>query len=201
MAAPLTARGDAERLDASDPLRGLRAAFEIADPEPIYLDGNSLGRLPKATMERMASLIRDEWGHQVVRGWDAWIELPGRVGDRIASAFLGAEPGEVVIGDSTTVNFYRLADAALEARPDRGVIIASAGEFPTDRYVLQGLAETRGLELRLLEPDRVDGLQMRTLEAALSAETALVCLSLVDYRSGALADLAAITAVVHASAR
>jgi kynureninase len=119
-----TDRAEAERLDASDPLRGLRAAFEIPEPEPIYLDGNSLGRLPKATTERLTRLVRDEWGGQVVRGWDAWIELPTRVGDKIAAAFLGAGQGEVVIGDSTTVNLYRLADAgrlnqrnARQARP------------------------------------------------------------------------------------
>ncbi len=114
MAAPLTDRGEAERLDAADPLRGLRAAFEIADPEPIYLDGNSLGRLPKATLERVSGLIRDEWGRDGVRRWADWIDLPMQVGDKIASAFLGAGPGEVVIGDSTTVNLYRLADAALD---------------------------------------------------------------------------------------
>ena len=199
MAAGLTDRGAAERLDADDPLRGLRAAFEIADPEPIYLDGNSLGRLPKGTLERVSGPIRDEWGRDGVRRWPEWIDLPMQVGDKIASAFLGAGPGEVVIGDSTTVNLYRLADAALVARPDRRVIITSAGEFPTDRYVLQGLAEARGLELRLVEPDRIDGLQMAALTAALSTETALVCISLVDYRSGAMADLTAITAAVHAS--
>jgi kynureninase len=199
VAAPLTDRGDAERLDAADPLRGLRAAFEIADPEPIYLDGNSLGRLPKATLERISGLIRDEWGRDGVRRWADWIDLPMQVGDKIASAFLGARPGEVVVGDSTTVNLYRLADAALGARPERRVIVASAGEFPTDRYVLQGLAEARGLELRLVEPDLIEGLRMPDLEAALSPETALVCLSLVDYRAGAWADVAGITTAVHAA--
>jgi len=197
MSAPPIDRAEAERLDVANPLRGLRAAFEIPEAEPIYLDGNSLGRLPKATLERLTGLIRDEWGRDVVRGWDAWIDLPGRTGDKIASAFLGAGPGEVVIGDSTTVNLYRLADAALQARRDRHVILASAGEFPTDRYVLQGLAEARGLELRLLEPDRVAGLQVADLVGSVGPETALVCLSLVDYRSGAWADMAAITAAVH----
>jgi kynureninase len=190
-------RAEAERLDATDPLRGLRAAFEVPEPEPIYLDGNSLGRLPKATMERVSELIRDEWGRQVVRGWDAWIQLPARVGDKIAAGFLGAGPGEVIVGDSTSVNLYRLADAALGAGRGRRVIVASAGEFPTDRYVLQGLAEARGLELRLLEPDPVAGLARATLEAALSPETALVVLALVDYRSSALADMASVTAAVH----
>ncbi len=191
-------RAAAERLDAEDPIRGLRAAFEIPEPEPIYLDGNSLGRLPKVTMERVSGLIREEWGRHGVRRWSDWIDLPTQVGDTIGAAFLGAQPGEVVVGDSTTVNLYRLADAALDARPDRRVIIASAGEFPTDRYVLQGLAEARGLELRLLEPDAVDGLRPADLERALGDETALVCLSLVDYRSGAWADLTAVTAAVHA---
>ncbi len=129
--------------------------------------------------------------------WDDWIDLPTQVGDKIAAGFLGARPGEVIIGDSTTVNLYRLADAAIDARPDRRVILASAGEFPTDRYVLAGLAKARGLELRLLEPDPDDGLSQTAIEAALGPETALLCLSLVDYRSGALADLAAVTETVH----
>ncbi|MET1232101.1 MAG: kynureninase [Candidatus Limnocylindrales bacterium] len=198
MTAP-TDRAAAERLDAQDPLRGLRAAFEIAEPEPIYLDGNSLGRLPKATLERVSGLIRDEWGRHGVRRWSDWIDLPTQVGDKIAAGFLGARPGEVVIGDSTTVNLYRLADAALDARRDRRVILASAGEFPTDRYVLQGLAEARGLDLHLLAHDPIEGLRLADLESALGPETALVCISLVDYRSGALADMAGVTAAVHAA--
>jgi kynureninase len=188
---------EAKRLDARDPLRGLRAAFEIPEPEPIYLDGNSLGRLPNATLERVSGLIRDEWGRHGVRRWSDWIDLPAQVGDKIAAGFLGAGPGEVIIGDSTSVNLYRLADAALEARRGRRVIVASAGEFPTDRYVLQGLAEARGLELRLVEPDPVEGLRPADIAAAVGPATALVCLSLVDYRSGAWADMAAITAAVH----
>jgi kynureninase len=190
-------RAAAERLDADDPLRGLRAAFEIPEREPIYLDGNSLGRLPKATVERVSAVIREGWGRDVVRRWDEWIDMPTRVGDRIAAAFLGAGPGEVVVADSTTVNLYRLADAALGARPHRRVILASAGEFPTDRYVLQGLAEARGLELRLVEPDPDEGMTLDRLIAELAAETALVVISMVDYRSGALMDMAAVTAAVH----
>lgn len=190
-------RAHAERLDAADPLRGLRAAFEIAEPEPIYLDGNSLGRLPKATLERSSALVREEWGARVVRGWDAWMELPARVGDAIAAGFLGARPGEVIVSDSTTVNLYKLAVAALEARPGRRVVLAAADEFPTDRYVLAGLAEARGLELRLLEADPVEGIATGDVAAALGPEVALVCLSHVNYRSGALADMAAITAAVR----
>jgi kynureninase len=190
-------RAEAERLDAADPLGGLRAAFEIAAPEPIYLDGNSLGRLPKRTLERLSAQVRDGWGGRVVGGWDEWIDLPARVGDRIAAAFLGARPGEVVVSDSTTVNLYKLAVAALDARPGRRVMLAAADEFPTDRYVLEGLAAARGLELRLLATDPVEGTGAADLAAALSPDVALVCLSLVNYRSGALADMGAITALVH----
>jgi kynureninase len=193
----VTERAHAERLDAADPLRGLRAAFEILEPEPIYLDGNSLGRLPKATLERLSALVRDEWGGRVVGGWDDWMELPSRVGDAIAAGFLGARPGEVMVSDSTTVNLYKLALAALEARPGRRVILTAADEFPTDRYVLGGLAEARGLELHLLEPDPVEGIAVGDVAAALGPDVALVCLSHVNYRSGALADMAAITAAVH----
>ena len=190
-------RAEAERLDAADPLRGLRAAFEIPETEPIYLDGNSLGRLPKKTLERLSAAVRDGWGGRVVRGWDDWIELPARVGDAIAAGFLGAAPGEVVVSDSTTVNLYKLASAALDARPGRRVVLAAADEFPTDRYVLEGLAQTRGLDLRLLAADPVEGISVADLARALGSDVALVCLSLVNYRSGARADLDAITRLVH----
>jgi kynureninase len=190
-------RIEAERRDAADPLRNLRAAFEIASPEPIYLDGNSLGRLPKRTLERLSTLIRDGWGGRVVGGWDEWIDLPQRVGDAIGADFLGAQPGEVVVSDSTTVNLYKLAVAALDARHDRHVVLAAADEFPTDRYVLEGLAAERGLELRLLATDPVEGTQVADLAAALGPNVALVCLSLVNYRSGALAEIGAITRLVH----
>ena len=192
-------RAEVERLDAADPLRGLRAAFEIASPEPIYLDGNSLGRLPKRTLERLSTLVRDGWGGRAVAAWEEWVDLPARVGDRIGAAFLGARPGEVVVSDSTTVNLYKLAVAALDARPGRRVILAAADEFPTDRYVLEGLAAARGLELRLLGADPVGGLAAPDLAAQLGPQVALVCLSHVNYRSGALADMAAITKLVQAA--
>lgn len=190
-------RAEAERNDAADPLSGLREAFEIAAPEPIYLDGNSLGRLPKRTLERLNALLRDGWGGRVVGGWEDWMDLPGRVGDAIAAHFLGARPGEVVVSDSTTVNLYKLAVAALDARPGRHVVLVAADEFPTDRYVLEGLAAARGLQLRLLATDPVEGTSLADLAAAVGSDVALVCLSLVNYRSGALADIGAITGLVH----
>ncbi|HEY7598847.1 MAG TPA: aminotransferase class V-fold PLP-dependent enzyme, partial [Candidatus Limnocylindrales bacterium] len=192
-------RAEAERRDTADQLRGLRDAFEIEPTGPIYLDGNSLGRLPRRTVERLERLIRDEWGTQLVGGWEEWIELPARVGDLIGRHFLGARRGEVVVSDSTTVNLYKLAAAALEARPGRHAIVATQDEFPTDRYVLEGLAAARGLELRLLETDAVEGVREEDIAAALSEDVALVCLSLVNYRSSALADMAALNRLARAA--
>ena len=134
----MTERARAERLDADDPLAGFRERFVIEDHETIYLDGNSLGRLPLATRERTNALL-DQWGTELVRGWDEWIELPQRVGDLIGSAVLGAKPGETLVSDSTTVNLFKLAGALLAENP--GQIVGDAGDFPTNRYVLDGLVE------------------------------------------------------------
>ena len=190
-------RSEAERRDAADPLSGLREAFEIPDPEPIYLDGNSLGRLPKLTAERLDAVVRDGWGRHAVGGWEEWLDLPRRVGDAIAAHFLGARPGEVVVSDSTTVNLYKLAFAALDARPGRNVILATDDEFPTDRYVLEGLAAARGGQLKLLATDPIDGTGVSDVATALGPDVGLVCLSLVNYRSGALADMRAVTRAVQ----
>jgi kynureninase len=192
----VTERTRAERLDAEDPLAGFRERFVIDDAETIYLDGNSLGRLPHATRERVASLV-DQWGTELVSGWHDWIELPGRVGDLIAEAVLGAGAGEVIVADSTTVNLYKLAHAVASGR--EGAIVAHAGDFPTDRYVLQGLAAALGRELRLFESDPVDGPDARDVERACAdGPVALVCLSHVDYRSSAVADTRAIEAAAGA---
>jgi kynureninase len=183
----VTDRADAERLDAADPLAPFRDRFVIDDPETIYLDGNSLGRLPLATRERLQELTA-EWGSDLVRGWHEWIDLPERIGDLLATDVLGARPGEVIVADSTTVNLFKLAGAVLEMRP--GAIVTDAENFPTDRYVLDGLARLNDRELRVFEADPVDGPQPEDVERACAgADVALVVLSHVAYRSGALADI------------
>jgi len=141
-------RLDAQRLDREDPIAWLRDEFVIDDPDLIYLDGNSLGRLPRRTNEALDRFIRDEWGGDLVAGWTRWVDLPRSVGDLLARDFLGARDGEVVVADSTSVNLYRLASAALDARPDRRIVLTAAEEFPTDRYILEGLAAARGHEVR-----------------------------------------------------
>ncbi len=191
---------DPAPLDAADPLAPFRARFVIADPELIYLDGNSLGRLPAATAERLARVVGDEWGRELIRGWDHWLDEPLRVGDRLAEAVLGAKVGEVIVSDSTSVNFYKLALAALQARPGRRVVVTDRPNFPTDRYVLEGLARARDLEIAWLDPDEIEGPQPADLEAALAAhpgDVALVTLSHVNYRSAAIADMGAITRLAH----
>jgi kynureninase len=192
----VTERARAEQLDAEDPLAQFRERFVIGDPETIYLDGNSLGRLPSATRERIAELV-DQWGAELVTAWEEWIELPARVGDLIGEAALGAKPGEVIVSDSTTVNLYKLAAALLAGRP--GAIVAPRDEFPTDRYVLEGLASAHGRSLTLFESDPIDGPSAEDVARACgSRQVALVCLSHVNYRSGALADTRAIESAASA---
>ncbi|MGO9963315.1 MAG: kynureninase [Acidimicrobiales bacterium] len=186
-------RAAALTMDLEDPLAPYRSQFNTEGP--IYLDGNSLGRPSASVVERLAEAVRD-WSENLVGGWSRWIDLPAAVGDRVGR-LIGAEPGQVVVCDSTTVNLYKLAAAALSARPDRQVILADADDFPTDRYVLQGLAELSGYELRLLRGSAVDGLETELVTSAIDGRTALVCLSHVNFRSGARLDLAAITEAAH----
>jgi len=190
-------RAYAEALDAADPLGDLPHRFVVADPELLYLDGNSLGRLPVATKARLAEVVDLEWGSGLIRSWESWIDLPMRCGDLIARSLLGAEPGEVVVSDSTSVNLYKLAVAALDARPGRDAVVTDDDNFPTDRYIVEGLAAQRGLEVRMIETDPVDGPDLDRLSAAIDGRTALVTLSHVGYRSAAVADMAAITALAH----
>jgi kynureninase len=191
---------DPDPLDAADPLASFRDRFVFADPDLVYLDGNSLGRLPRATVERLATVVSDEWGGELIRGWEHWIDEPARVGDLLAEAILGAGPDEVIVSDSTTINFYKLAVAALDARPGRRRIVTDRANFPTDRYVLEGLASSRGLEIAWLDPDPVEGPRPDDVEAVVRAnpdDVALVTLSHVNYRSAAIADMAAITTIGH----
>jgi kynureninase len=179
-------REQAAALDAADALAGFRERFVFADEHRIYLDGNSLGRLPVATRDRLRDLV-EEWGDRLVSGWQDWIDAPARVGDVIAEGVIGARPGEVVVGDSTTVNLFKLCSAALEL--GSGALVTDRDNFPTDRYVLEGLAAQRGLELRLI--DRPD-----ELAAALDG-AAVVVLAQVAYRSGEIADMAGLTKVAR----
>jgi len=190
-------REGAEKLDAADLLAPFRDRFVIDDPSVIYMDGNSLGRLPIATERRLAEFIRQEWGGELIRGWDHWLTLPGQVGDRLGAALLGAAPGQVIVSDSTTVNLYKCAVAALDARPDRRVIVTDKENFPSDRYVFEGLAGQRGLTLRMVESDPVDGLTAEVAADAIDEDVALVSFSHVAYASGAIADMGSITKAAH----
>jgi len=171
-------------LDAADPLARWRDEFVLGDPSLIYLDGNSLGRAPKRTLARLGELLADEWGTGLIRSWERWIDLPQRVGDRLAP-LLGARAGEVVVHDSTSVNLYQLVHGALALRADRGVLAVAADDFPTDRYVVAGIAAAAGRTVRH-GLDRLD-------------DVAVVVRSLVDYRTAAVADLAAETARAKAA--
>ena len=183
MADPLS-RAAAEAADAADPLAGFRDRFVQDAAGVLYLDGNSLGRLPVATRDRLAALTA-EWGERLVSGWPDWIDAPVTAGDAIA-AVIGAEPGEVLACDSTTVNLYKLAGAAIEARGPAALVVDS-DEFPTDRYVVEGLAQRHALPLGWLADDEE------------FVRGALVVLSHVNYRTGALRDLAALQARADAA--
>jgi kynureninase len=192
MAEDLLAR--ARKLDADDPLAGYRDRFVRTDEDLVYFDGNSLGRLPHATRDRLRDAVDREWGVDLIRGWSRWMDLAREAGDVLATGVLGVSPGEVVLGDSTSVNLYKLAAAALDARPGRRTVLVEADNFPTDLYVLQGLAAARGLTLRVVDVDIDAGLSVDAVAGALDRDVALLCASHVSYRSGARADLRAITA-------
>ena len=189
----------AQALDSADQLASFRDRFVHQDRDVIYLDGNSLGPLPVRTQATIAEVVDQDWGVGLVRSWEKWIQLPRRAGDMVAEHLVGAAAGQVLVCDSVTVNLYKLACAALGARPDRDVIVTDDDNFPTDRYVLEGIAAQRGCELRLIHTDTSAGVSEQALAAALDERTALVCLSHVAYRSGALADMAKLTTLVHQS--
>lgn len=177
-------RDDALELDAADPLADWRDEFIIADPSLVYLDGNSLGMTPRRTLSRLERVMRDEWAGGLIRSWDHWVNMPQAVGDRLAT-LIGASPGEVAVHDSTTVNLYQLVDAACALRRDRDVIAISSGEFPTDRYVVDGIAKARAMRVS----DNFDDLD----------DVAVTVRSVVDYRSAEVVDIAGETARTKAA--
>jgi kynureninase len=189
----------AEALDSADHLASFRDRFVQQDRDLIYLNGNSLGPLPVRTQARIAEVVDQDWGVGLVRSWAKWIRLPVEAGDMLAEHLVGAAAGQVLVCDSVTVNLYKLTCAALAARPGRDVIITDDDNFPTDRYVLEGIAAQRGQELRLIHTDMHAGVSEQALVDALDERTAMVCLSHVAYRSGALADMARLTDLIHAS--
>ncbi|WP_432498245.1 kynureninase [Kineococcus gypseus] len=199
-------RRRAAELDAADPLAWAREEF-LLDAAPgvvSYLDGNSLGRPLRATAQRTAAFVHDEWGGRLIRGWTddggggGWLRWPELVGDQLGRVALGAAPGQAVVADSTTVLFYKLARAVVDGAQDgRDEIVTDTGNFPTDRYVVEGIAAERGLRVRWVKTDPAAGVTVEQVRAAVGPRTALATFSHVAYRSGHLADAGAVTAAVH----
>ncbi len=182
-------------LDAQDPLHSLRNQFTLP-VGVIYLDGNSLGAMPKTAAARVAQAVTEEWGQGLIRSWKraGWFALPQRLGDKIAQ-LIGANAGEVVATDSTSINLYKVLSAAFSmAREDasqRRLIVSERSNFPTDLYIAQALCQERGYQLQLIEPEE--------LAASLTPEVAVLMLTHVNYRTGAMHDMAAVTAAAHAA--
>lgn len=191
---------DAVALDASDPLAKYKTEFVVTDPDLCYLDGNSLGRLPKRTVDVVHRYLTEEWGSELVTGWSHWIDEAQRVGDLVGSSSLGAASGQVLAVDTTSVNFYQLCDAAMRARPDRDTVVSDSANFPTDRYILEGLCQRYGKRLVLIDDEAGEEyVTEQMLAEHLDSRTALVTLSVVQYRSGALHDVEALTRLSHRS--
>jgi kynureninase len=185
-------------LDATDPLAHHTALFLPAADVVSYLDGNSLGRPMAATPARLDAFVRGEWGTRLIRSWDErWMDLPTELGDRIGAAALGAAPGQTVVADSTTVLLYKAIRASLSARPDRHEIVVDDDQFPTDRFVVEGIAHERGATVRWLSVDETRGVTPEHVREVVGPDTAVVLVNHVSYRSGFLADLPAIAEVVH----
>ncbi|WP_285115266.1 aminotransferase class V-fold PLP-dependent enzyme [Leifsonia sp. fls2-241-R2A-40a] len=192
----------ARALDAADSLAAFRGRFAGIDDGSnavtAYFDGNSLGRPTRASIDGIHRFLLDGWGGRLIRGWDEeWMELPFTIGDDLGRAALGAAAGQTFIGDSTTVLLYKLARAAVDSLPERSEIVLDTDNFPTDRYLLDGIARERGLDLVWIEADTEAGVTPEQVAAAVGPRTALVVLSHVAYRSGFLADLHTITRIVH----
>jgi kynureninase len=185
-------------LDEADPLASFRDRFVGVENPLVYLDGNSLGRPLRTTPGRLHDFVRDEWGGRLIRGWDErWFDLPLQLGDLLGRVCLGAAPGQVALGDSTTVLLYKLIRSALAARPGRTEIAVDRDNFPTDRYVAMGIAEECGLSLRWVEVDTAGGVSPEQVAEVVGEQTALVLLNHVSYRSAWLADVPAVTRIAH----
>jgi kynureninase len=192
----------AAALDATDPLGHLRDRFVGAGTDLVYFDGNSLGRPVAAAADRLTTFVQQEWGGRLIRGWDErWMDLPTTLGDNLARICLGAAAGQTVIGDSTTVWLYKLMRAAVDhvvrRDPARTEIVIDTDNFPTDRYVAEGIAAERGLTLRWIEVDTSAGVTADQLREAVGERTALVVLCHVAYRSAWLADAPELTRIAH----
>ncbi|CAB4770280.1 unannotated protein [freshwater metagenome] len=185
-------------LDARDPLARFRSQFVISDTNICYLDGNSLGRLPLSTIDAVNNFMKDEWGPEVVTGWGHWVDEAQPTGDLIGRATLGAAAGQVLACDTTSVNFYQLALAAIHARPGRKTIITDAANFPTDRYILDGIAKQFGLKLIIIDNESAgsaenERITPEILAPYLNEDVALVTLEVIQYRSGARNDIKSLT--------
>ena len=194
----VTDRAFALELDKNDPLAEYRSKFVITDPNLCYLDGNSLGRLPHATVKAVSDFLSQEWGNEVVTGWSHWIDEAQVAGDLLGRAALGAGAGQVLVCDTTSVNFYQLCLAAINARPGRKTIITDAANFPTDRYILEGIA--RQLSMNLVIIDNEDPaiaenelITAELLEKYMTEDVALVTFEVIQYRSGARTDIQSVT--------
>ena len=198
----VTDRDYALELDKNDPLAHFKSQFVVTDPEMCYLDGNSLGRIPKATITAINDFMV-EWGAEVVTGWGHWVDEAQPTGDLLGQAALGAGPGQILVCDTTSVNFYQLCLAAVHARPGRKTIITDAANFPTDRYILDGIAKQFGLKLVLIENEdpavaKHERITTQVLAPYLNDDVALVTLQVIQYRSGARTDIKSITDQVRA---
>ena len=199
----VTDREFALELDRNDPLAHFKSQFVVSDPEMCYLDGNSLGRLPKATVTALNSFMIDEWGPEVVTGWGHWVDEAQPTGDLLGAAALGAGAGQVLVCDTTSINFYQLCLAAINARPGRKTIITDAANFPTDRYILDGIAKQLGLKLVIINNEDPtiaahERITTDVLAPYLNDDVALVTLEVIQYRSGARTDIKSITDQVRA---
>jgi len=199
----VTDRQYAEELDKKDPLAHFKSQFVIGDPQMCYLDGNSLGRLPKATITAINDFMTKEWGPEVVTGWSHWVDEAQPTGDLLGEAALGAAAGQVLVCDTTSVNFYQLCLAAIHARPGRKTIITDAANFPTDRYILDGIAKQFGLSLVIIDNEdpaiaQHERITTEVLAPYLNDDVALVTLEVIQYRSGARTDIKSITDQVRA---